>query len=126
MKPGLLSSERRPVPPQLGDAEAPHNPQHRAASEGPTDNPDPHFARRPGSGCWAHGWFPNDREGGGDPSGPVVDWGRDTSLGLDPLSARSPHRLGRLGPSHGLYREPLLAQPGRLRKVVTFVGAWAF
>lgn len=62
----------------------------RYAVQGPKDNPDPHIARQAA--------LREAREFGmigllntgaaGDPNAPTAPWGRDTSLGLDEVSAR--------------------------------------
>jgi hypothetical protein len=62
----------------------------RYAVQGPKDNPDPHIARQAA--------LREAREFGmigllnagasGDPNAPTAPWGRDTSLGLDEISAR--------------------------------------
>lgn len=62
----------------------------RYGVQGPADNPDPHIARQAALREAAEfGMIGLLNTGaGGDPDAPTAPWGRDTSLGNDPLSAR--------------------------------------
>lgn len=62
----------------------------RYGVQGPADNPDPHIARQAALREAAEfGMIGLLNTGaGGDPNAPTAPWGRDTSLGNDPLSAR--------------------------------------
>lgn len=62
----------------------------RYGVQGPADNPDPHIARQAALREAAEfGMIGLLNTGaGGDPNAPTAPWGRDTSLGTDPLSAR--------------------------------------
>ena len=63
---------------------------NRYGVQGPADNPDPHIARqqslRDASEFGMIGLL--NSGSGGDPNAPSAPWGRDDSLGADPLSAR--------------------------------------
>jgi hypothetical protein len=63
---------------------------HRFGIQGPMDNPDPHIARtgalREAAEFGLIGLLKSGT--GGDPSAPTAPWGRDDSLGNDPISAR--------------------------------------
>jgi hypothetical protein len=63
---------------------------HRYGVQGPQDNPDPHIARQAALREAAEfGMIGLLNTGaGGDPNAPTAPWGRDDSLGIDPLSAR--------------------------------------
>ena len=63
---------------------------HRYGVQGPQDNPDPHLARQAALKEAAEfGMIGLINVGaGGDPNAPTAPWGRDESLGNDPLSAR--------------------------------------
>jgi hypothetical protein len=62
----------------------------RYAVKGPADNPDPHLARsaalREARDFGMIGLL--NTGGAGDPDAPTAPWGRDTSLGMDEVSAR--------------------------------------
>lgn len=62
----------------------------RYGVQGPQDNPDPHIARQAALKEAAEfGMIGLINVGaGGDPNAPTAPWGRDDSLGNDPLSAR--------------------------------------
>ncbi len=62
----------------------------RYGVKGPQDNPDPHIARQAALRDAAEfGMIGLLNSGaGGDPDAPTAPWGRDDSLGTDPLSAR--------------------------------------
>lgn len=62
----------------------------RYGVQGPADNPDPHIARQAAlKEAQEFGMIGLLNVGaGGDPNAPTAPWGRDTSLGNDPLSAR--------------------------------------
>ena len=62
----------------------------RYGVQGPQDNPDPHIARQAALREAAEfGMIGLLNTGaGGDPNAPTAPWGRDDSLGNDPLSAR--------------------------------------
>lgn len=71
------------------------NPNTAAANkrygvQGPQDNPDPHLARQAAlKEAQEFGMIGLINVGaGGDPNAPTAPWGRDDSLGNDPLSAR--------------------------------------
>jgi hypothetical protein len=63
--------------------------RRRYGVQGPADNADPHLARW---AAWRDAWESyiglTPRPWGGDPTAPVVAWGRDDSLGNDAKSAR--------------------------------------
>jgi len=63
---------------------------NRYGVQGPADNPDPHIARQAALRDAAEfGMIGLLNAGaGGDPNAPTAPWGRDDSLGNDPLSAR--------------------------------------
>ncbi len=63
---------------------------NRYGVQGPSDNPDPYIARQQAARDAAEfGMIGLLNSGsGGDPNAPVAPWGRDDSLGADPLSAR--------------------------------------
>jgi len=63
---------------------------HRFGVQGPADNPDPHVARLNAlRETVDFGVIALINTGaGGDPSAPTAPWGRDDSLGTDPMSAR--------------------------------------
>jgi hypothetical protein len=62
----------------------------RYAVQGPKDNPDPHIARQAAlREAQEFGMIGLLNTGAaGDPNAPTAPWGRDTSLGLDEISAR--------------------------------------
>jgi FHA domain-containing protein len=62
----------------------------RYGVQGPQDNPDPHIARQAAlKEAQEFGMIGLINVGaGGDPNAPTAPWGRDDSLGNDPLSAR--------------------------------------
>ena len=62
----------------------------RYGVQGPADNPDPHIARQAAmKEAQEFGMIGLINVGaGGDPNAPTAPWGRDDSLGNDPLSAR--------------------------------------
>jgi hypothetical protein len=66
------------------------NSGNRYGVQGPADNPDPHIARQAALRDAAEfGMIGLLNSGaGGDPNAPTAPWGRDDSLGTDPLSAR--------------------------------------
>ncbi|MCK6588764.1 MAG: AgmX/PglI C-terminal domain-containing protein, partial [Polyangiaceae bacterium] len=63
---------------------------NRYGIQGPADNPDPHIARQSALRDAAEfGMIGLLNSGsGGDPNAPTAPWGRDDSLGNDPMSAR--------------------------------------
>ncbi|MBN1605612.1 MAG: hypothetical protein JW940_03225 [Polyangiaceae bacterium] len=123
-KRGLQTSVRRPVDPQAGDREAAPV-RSRVALRGPPDNPDVRLTWRRGpDGPALWGWWFSPGAVG-DPNAPLIDSSRDWSAGVDPLSARSPRTDGPIGSSRAASEGAPLAAEGRLRKVVTFVGARA-
>jgi hypothetical protein len=75
----------------------------RYGVQGPQDNPDPHIARqaalREAAEFGMIGLL--NTGGGGDPNSPTAPWGRDDSLGTDPLSARGNMWGDSIGDSFG-------------------------
>src|SRR5450631_2470252 len=75
----------------------------RYAVQGPKDNPDPHIARqaalREAAEFGMIGLL--NTGGGGDPNAPTAPWGREDSLGNDPLSARGNMWGDSIGDSFG-------------------------
>ncbi|APR78091.1 Hypothetical protein A7982_03438 [Minicystis rosea] len=71
--------------------------------QGPADNADPHIARQAALRDAAEfGMIGLLNSGaGGDPNAPTAPWGRDDSLGNDPLSARGNMWGGEIGDSFG-------------------------
>lgn len=71
--------------------------------KGPQDNPDPHIARQAALRDAAEfGMIGLLNSGaGGDPDAPTAPWGRDDSLGNDPLSARGNMWGDAIGDSFG-------------------------
>jgi hypothetical protein len=121
---GLWTSVQRPTDPQAGDLEAAAT-RSRVALRGPRDNPDVRLRWHRGpDGPSSCGWFLSPGAVG-DPTAPLINWSYDWPLGVDPLSARSPRTDGPIGSSRGTSEGAPLAAEGRLRKVVTFVGARA-
>lgn len=121
---GLMSVRRAVLPTKIGEPEALRLSQRRVALQGPEDNPDPHLARvsPPREACMWDGMGPDAESWGGDPLGPFVPWGRDDSLGTDVASARASSLSGEIGPSGGDSPAPPAIAPGRMKKVVKFVG----
>jgi hypothetical protein len=76
---------------------------NRYGVRGPTDNPDPHIARQAALRDAAEfGMIGLLNSGaGGDPDAPTAPWGRDDSLGNDPLSARGNMWGDSIGESFG-------------------------
>src|SRR5215471_6715537 len=76
---------------------------HRYGVQGPQDNPDPHIARQAALREAAEfGMIGLLNTGaGGDPNAPTAPWGRDESLGIDPLSARGNMWGDSIGDSFG-------------------------
>jgi Mg-chelatase subunit ChlD len=70
---------------------------------GPADSPDPHIARQGAlRDAQEFGMIGLMNSGaGGDPNAPVAPWGRDDSLGTDPLSARGNQWGAAIGDSFG-------------------------
>jgi pSer/pThr/pTyr-binding forkhead associated (FHA) protein len=66
-----------------------HATGHKFGVKGPKENPDPHIARlealRDAASFGAIGLL--NAGAGGDPGAPTAPWGRDDSLGNDPMSA---------------------------------------
>jgi pSer/pThr/pTyr-binding forkhead associated (FHA) protein len=75
----------------------------RFGIKGPKDNPDPHIARQAALRDAAEfGMIGLLNSGaGGDPDAPTAPWGRDDSLGNDPLSARGNMWGDEIGDSFG-------------------------
>ena len=75
----------------------------RYGVQGPQDNPDPHIARQAALREAAEfGMIGLLNVGaGGDPNAPTAPWGRDDSLGNDPLSARGNMWGDAIGDSFG-------------------------
>lgn len=73
----------------MGDPNS-RNSNRRYGVAGPKDNPDPHIARsaalREAAEFGMIGLL--NTGAGGDPNAPTAPWGRDDSLGSDPISAR--------------------------------------
>ncbi len=73
----------------MGDPNS-RNTNRRYGVAGPKDNPDPHIARsaalREAAEFGMIGLL--NTGAGGDPNAPTAPWGRDDSLGTDPISAR--------------------------------------
>jgi hypothetical protein len=76
---------------------------NRYGVQGPADNPDPHIARAAALRDAAEfGMIGLLNSGaGGDPNAPTAPWGRDDSLGNDPLSARGNMWGNEIGESFG-------------------------
>jgi FHA domain-containing protein len=76
---------------------------NRYGVAGPQDNPDPHIARQAALRDAAEfGMIGLLNAGaGGDPDAPTAEWGRDDSLGTDPLSARGNMWGDSIGESFG-------------------------
>jgi hypothetical protein len=76
---------------------------NRYGVKGPADNPDPHIARQAALRDAAEfGMIGLLNSGaGGDPDAPTAPWGRDDSLGTDPLSARGNMWGDSIGESFG-------------------------
>ena len=76
---------------------------NRYGVQGPQDNPDPHIARQAALRDAAEfGMIGLLNSGaGGDPNAPTAPWGRDDSLGNDPLSARGNMWGNDIGESFG-------------------------
>jgi hypothetical protein len=76
---------------------------NRYGVQGPRDNADPHIARQAALRDAAEfGMIGLLNSGaGGDPNAPTAPWGRDDSLGNDPLSARGNMWGGDIGESFG-------------------------
>jgi hypothetical protein len=76
---------------------------NRYGVQGPQDNPDPHIARQAALRDAAEfGMIGLLNSGaGGDPDAPTAPWGRDDSLGTDPLSARGNMWGDSIGESFG-------------------------
>ena len=76
---------------------------NRYGVQGPADNPDPHIARASALRDAAEfGMIGLLNSGaGGDPNAPTAPWGRDESLGNDPLSARGNMWGNDIGDSFG-------------------------
>jgi hypothetical protein len=76
---------------------------NRYGVAGPQDNPDPHIARQAALRDAAEfGMIGLLNSGaGGDPDAPTAPWGRDDSLGTDPLSARGNMWGDAIGESFG-------------------------
>lgn len=76
---------------------------NRYGVQGPADNADPHIARQAALRDAAEfGMIGLLNSGaGGDPSAPTAPWGRDDSLGNDPLSARGNMWGNEIGDSFG-------------------------
>jgi hypothetical protein len=76
---------------------------HKFGVQGPQDNPDPHIARqaalREAAEFGMIGLL--NTGGGGDPNAPTAPWGREDSLGNDPLSARGNMWGDSIGDSFG-------------------------
>ncbi len=76
---------------------------HRYGVQGPQDNPDPHIARQAALKEAAEfGMIGLLNVGGGaDPNAPTAPWGREDSLGNDPMSARGNMWGDSIGDSFG-------------------------
>ena len=76
---------------------------HRFGVQGPQDNPDPHIARMAALREAAEfGMIGLINVGGGaDPNAPTAPWGREDSLGNDPMSARGNMWGDAIGDSFG-------------------------
>jgi hypothetical protein len=76
---------------------------HRFGVQGPQDNPDPHIARQAALHEAAEfGMIGLLNVGGGaDPNAPTAPWGREDSLGNDPMSARGNMWGDTIGDSFG-------------------------
>ena len=76
---------------------------NRFGIQGPADNPDPHVARAAALRDAAEfGMIGLLNSGaGGDPNAPTAPWGRDDSLGNDPMSARGNMWGDSIGDSFG-------------------------
>jgi hypothetical protein len=76
---------------------------HKFGVQGPQDNPDPHIARQAALKEAAEfGMIGLLNVGaGGDPNAPTAPWGREDSLGQDPLSARGNMWGDSIGDSFG-------------------------
>lgn len=85
---------------ELGDPSAPVS-DARYGVAGPADNPDPHVARLD-----AQDVYPNVGPGirissSGADDAPTAPWGRDDSLGTDPVSAQGGMWGDRIAPDRG-------------------------
>jgi hypothetical protein len=70
------------------------------ALKGPADNPDPHLARQHGrEAATTFGMIA--LLSGADPDAPTAPWGRDTSLGVDDVSAQGGMWGDEIGESYG-------------------------
>jgi len=76
---------------------------HKFGVQGPQDNPDPHIAKQAALREAAEfGMIGLLNTGaGGDPSAPTAPWGREDSLGQDPMSARGNMWGDAIGDSFG-------------------------
>lgn len=76
---------------------------NRYGVKGPQDNPDPHIARQAALRDAAEFGMVGllNSGAGGDPDAPTAPWGRDDSLGSDPLSARGNMWGDSIGDSFG-------------------------
>lgn len=76
---------------------------NRYGVKGPADNPDPHIARQAALRDAAEFGMVGllNSGAGGDPDSPTAIWGRDDSLGTDPLSARGNMWGDSIGDSFG-------------------------
>ena len=81
----------------------PRTPGTSYGVQGPQDNPDPHIARqaalREAAEFGMIGLL--NTGGGGDPNAPTAPWGREDSLGNDPMSARGNMWGDTIGDSFG-------------------------
>ncbi len=77
---------------------------HKYAVKGPKENPDAHIARQAAlDDAGTFGFIGLLNSGaGGDPKAPTAPWGRDESLGNDPLSARGNMWGNDIGDSYGM------------------------
>jgi hypothetical protein len=75
----------------------------RYGVQGPADNPDPHIARQAALKEAAEFGIIGllNAGAGGDPNAPTAPWGRDDSLGVDPMSARGNMWGDSIGDSFG-------------------------
>jgi FHA domain-containing protein len=80
-----------------------HDTGHKFGIQGPQDNADPHIARQAALREAAEfGMIGLLNTGaGGDPNAPTAPWGREDSLGTDPLSARGNMWGDTIGDSFG-------------------------
>ncbi|MCS6899615.1 MAG: AgmX/PglI C-terminal domain-containing protein [Myxococcales bacterium] len=76
---------------------------NRFGVQGPKDNPDPHIARQAALKEAAEFGIIGllNSGAGGDPNAPTAPWGRDDSLGNDPISARGNMWGADIGDSFG-------------------------